>query len=75
LPHLDTANNLARGLIRSPADAEDIVQEACLRALQFFEIVRNTACYSWVKKNRRPNLSGEFDEIDFATLNWPLSIV
>jgi RNA polymerase sigma-70 factor (ECF subfamily) len=74
LPHLDAAYNLARWLVRSPADAEDVVQEACLRALRFFDgfrggdsrawllkIVRNT-CYSWVKKNRPTELSDEFDE-------------
>jgi RNA polymerase sigma-70 factor, ECF subfamily len=74
LPHLDAAYNLARWLIRSPADAEDVVQEACLRALRFFDgfrggdsrawllkIVRNS-CYSWVKKNRPAELSDEFDE-------------
>jgi RNA polymerase sigma-70 factor (ECF subfamily) len=74
LPHLDAAYNLARWLIRSPADAEDVVQEACLRALRFFDgfrggnsrawllkIVRNT-CYSWVTKNRPTELSDEFDE-------------
>src|ERR1700733_9691059 len=74
LPHLDAAYNLARRLVRSPADAEDVVQEACLRALRFFDgfrggdsrawllkIVRNT-CYSWVKKNRPAELSDEFDE-------------
>jgi RNA polymerase sigma-70 factor (ECF subfamily) len=73
LPHLDAAYNLARWLIRSPADAEDAVQEACLRAVRFFggfrggdsrawflKIVRNT-CYSWVKKNR-PTEFTEFDE-------------
>ena len=64
LPHLDAAYNLARWLVRSPADADDVVQEAFLRALRFFDgfrggdsrswilkIVRNT-CYSWVRKNR-----------------------
>ena len=74
LPHLDAAYNLARWLIRSPQDAEDVVQEACLRALRFFDgfrggdsrawllkIVRNT-CYSWVKKNRPSDLSDPFDE-------------
>ena len=74
LPHLDAAYNLARWLIRSPADAEDVVQEACLRALRFFDgfrggdsrawllkIVRNTS-YSWVKKNRPTELTDEFDE-------------
>ena len=74
LSHLDAAYNLARWLLRSPADADDVVQEACLRALRFFDgfrgvdsrswllkIVRNT-CYSWVRKNRPAELSDEFDE-------------
>ncbi len=79
LPHLDAAYNLARWLIRSPADAEDVVQEACLRALRFFDgfrggdsrawllkIVRNT-CYSWARKNRPTELSDEFDETVHST--------
>src|SRR6202007_736025 len=74
LPHLDAAHNLARWLIGNPSDAEDIVQEAFLRALRFFEgfrggdgrawllkIVRNTS-YSWVRKNRPAQLADEFDE-------------
>jgi RNA polymerase sigma factor (sigma-70 family) len=74
LPHLDAAYNLARWLVRRPADAEDVVQEACLRALRFFEgfrggdsrawllkIVRNS-CYSWIKKNRPTEFTDEFDE-------------
>src|SRR6476469_691360 len=35
-PHLDAAYNLARWLVRNDQDAEDMVQEACLRALKFF---------------------------------------
>lgn len=74
LLHLDAAYNLARWLLRSPSDADDVVQESCLRALRFFDgfrggdsrswllkIVRNT-CYSWVRKNRPSELSDEFDE-------------
>jgi RNA polymerase sigma-70 factor, ECF subfamily len=74
LPHLDAAYNLARWLVGNPADAEDIVQEASLRALRFFDgfrggdsrawllkIVRNTS-YSWVRKNRPARLADEFDE-------------
>jgi RNA polymerase sigma-70 factor, ECF subfamily len=74
LPHLDAAYNLARWLVGSPADADDVVQEAFLRALRFFDgfrggdsrawllkIVRNTS-YSWVRKNRPAQLADEFDE-------------
>ena len=74
LPHLDAAYNLARWLVGNPADAQDIVQEAFLRALRFFDgfrggdsrawllkIVRNTS-YSWVRKNRPAQLTDEFDE-------------
>jgi len=64
LGHLDEAYNLARWLARDPHDAEDIVQEAVLRALRGFgnfrgddarawllTIVRNT-CYTWLKRQR-----------------------
>ncbi|HXN71324.1 MAG TPA: sigma-70 family RNA polymerase sigma factor [Candidatus Acidoferrales bacterium] len=74
LPHLDAAYNLARWLVRNPHDAEDIVQEAYLRAFKFFgsyqggdarawvlKIVRNT-CYSFFEKNRPAELAEEFDE-------------
>lgn len=75
LPQLDAAYNLARWLVRNPQDAEDVVQEACLRAVKFFggyrggdgrawllRIVRNTA-YSFLEKNRPAELSEEFNEI------------
>lgn len=74
LPHLDAAYNLARWLTRHPQDAEDIVQQACLRALRFFPgfrggdarswlltIVRNT-CYTWLQSNRPLQSAAEFDE-------------
>lgn len=64
LPHLDAAHNLARWLTLNPDDAEDVVQEACLRALKyigalhgndarawFLTIVRH-AFYDWCKRNR-----------------------
>jgi RNA polymerase sigma factor (sigma-70 family) len=75
MPHLDAAYNLARWLTRNEADAQDMVQEAYLRALRFFggfhgtdarawllTIVRNT-CYTWLKRNRSTELSGDFDEV------------
>jgi len=74
LPHLDAAYNLARWLVRNPQDAEDVVQEACLRATRFIggyregdarawllRIVRNAA-YTFLEKNRPAALSDEFDE-------------
>jgi RNA polymerase sigma-70 factor (ECF subfamily) len=74
MPHLDAAYNLARWLTRNEHDAEDVVQEAYLRALRFFDgfrgdegrawlltIVRHT-CYSWLKKNRPAEISALIDE-------------
>lgn len=74
LPHLNAAYNLARWLVRNPHDAEDIVQEAYLRAFRFWsgfeggdprawllKIVRNTS-YSFLEKNHPAELTEEFDE-------------
>jgi RNA polymerase sigma-70 factor, ECF subfamily len=65
LPQLDAAYNLAYWIAGGEHDAEDIVQEACVRALKGFSgfrgdnprawlltIVRNTA-YGWIKKKHR----------------------
>ncbi len=43
LPHLDAAYNLARWLVRDPAAAEDVVQEAMLRALRYHAGLRGEA--------------------------------
>jgi RNA polymerase sigma-70 factor (ECF subfamily) len=74
LPHLDAAYNLARWLTRNDEDAQDVTQEACLRAFRFFDgyqggnmrawlltIVRNT-CYTWLHQNRSSSSAVEFDE-------------
>lgn len=74
LPHLDAAYNLARWLTQNTQDAEDVVQEACLRAFRFFagfrggnartwllKIVRNT-CYTWLHQNRAQQVTDPFDE-------------
>ena len=64
LPHLDAGYNLARWLTRNVNDAEDVVQDACVRALKyvgslrdgdarawFLTIVRH-AFYDWCRRNR-----------------------
>ena len=74
LPHLDAAHNLARWLLRNEQDAQDVVQEAYLRAFNSFggfhgsngrawllTIVRNTS-YTLLKKNRVVDLTTTFDE-------------
>ena len=74
LPHLDAAYNLARWLTRNDQDAQDVTQEACLRAFRFFggyqggnmrawllTIVRNT-CYTWLHQNRAHGTDESFDE-------------
>jgi RNA polymerase sigma-70 factor (ECF subfamily) len=74
LPHLDAAYNLARWLTRNEADAQDVVQEAYLRALKFFSgfhgtdgrawllaIVRN-AFYTSLRGNDATEVAYDFDE-------------
>jgi RNA polymerase sigma-70 factor (ECF subfamily) len=74
LPHLDAAHNLARWLLRNEQDAQDVVQEAYLRAFKSFggfhgsngrawllTIVRNTS-YTLLKKNKAVDLTTTFDE-------------
>src|ERR1700694_5491512 len=73
VPHLSAAYNLAAWLTRNKDDAEDVVQEAYLRAFRFFggfhgadgrswllAIVRNT-CYTWMQHNRSPELTNPID--------------
>ena len=64
LPHLRAAHNLARWMTRSPQDAEDLVQEAYIKAFRYFDgfegangqgwllaIVRNT-CLTWLRSSK-----------------------
>jgi RNA polymerase sigma factor (sigma-70 family) len=48
LPHLDAAFNYARWLTKDDADAEDVVQDACMRAMRFFPSLRNDDARGWL---------------------------
>ena len=85
LPHMDAAHNLARWLLRNEQDAQDVVQEAYLRAFKSFSgfhgsngrawllaIVRNTS-YTLLKKNRAADLTTTFDEEIHATSSESVS--
>ena len=74
LVHLDAAYNLARWITRDGAAAEDAVQDACVRALRYFDtlsgpssqawfmaIVRNT-CIDWLRGGARRNATSEYDD-------------
>jgi RNA polymerase sigma factor (sigma-70 family) len=80
-PLIDDAYTLAKWLCRNPADAEDIVQEAALRALKalettsverpkawFLAIVRNAAI-TWMARNRSKDVSYAGDAADLDALD------
>ena len=83
LTHLGAAYNLARWLVHNQHDAEDLVQEAYLRAFKFFSgyyggdsrawlltIVRNT-CYTWLQQNRALRLADPIeDKLDEVGLDF-----
>ena len=81
-PYVGAAYNLARWLTRDPHDAEDVVQEALLRAFTFFDgfrgadarawvlkIVRNT-CFTWLQTNR----PGDLVAVDALEMNEMLRL-
>jgi RNA polymerase sigma-70 factor (ECF subfamily) len=79
MPHMDAAYNLARWLTRNDSDAQDVVQDAYLRAFKYFDsfqgenpsawllaIVRN-ACLTWMRRNRPSEEVAGSDAIDAET--------
>ena len=77
LPHLDAAYNLARWLSGSPTDADDVVQEAFLRAFRYFDgyegdnprawllaIVRNTWFTEWRRQHNRADSTPYDDSLN-----------
>ena len=82
IPHLDSAYNLARWLLRSDQDAQDVVHDAFLRAHRYFAsfdgsdgrawllgIVRN-ACFSLLK-NSKGQQTPPSEELDLQTSAEP----
>ena len=78
MPHFDAAYNLARYLTGDENDAADVVQDACVRALKFFDgfrgdnarawlltIVRRTF-YNWLHDNRPSQLAEAYNEESHA---------
>jgi RNA polymerase sigma-70 factor (ECF subfamily) len=74
LPHLGAGYNLARWILGNDHDAEDVLQEAVMRAFRFFDgfsgdkprawlltVVRNSA-YTFLQQNRARELGAELDE-------------
>ena len=83
---MDAAYNLARWLVRDEHDAQDVVQEAYLRAVRFaggfrggdprawiLAIVRNTA-FTWLRRNRGSDPPTEFDEKVHGGESEPLGL-
>jgi RNA polymerase sigma-70 factor (ECF subfamily) len=60
VPHLDAAFNYARWLTRSEADAEDVVQDAYVRAFKFFTSFRGNDARSWLLTIVRNTWYGRF---------------
>ena len=86
LPYLDGAYNLARWVLKNETDAQDVVQEAYLRALRFcgtfrggdprawlLAIVRNTA-YTWLSRNRSAEPPVPFEEEQHPDEALPVDI-
>ena len=60
LPHLDAAFNYARWLTKNDADAEDVVQDAYVRALRFFSSLRGEDARAWLLTIVRNTWYGRF---------------
>jgi RNA polymerase sigma-70 factor (ECF subfamily) len=86
LPHLDAAYNLARWLMRNDQDAQDVAQEAALRAYRFFDglrgearpwllsIVRNVA-FSSLEKSRPGDIAALDEDLADENAHSPETLV
>src|ERR1043165_4725106 len=85
MPHLDAAYNLALWITRNSDDAQDVVQDALMRAMRYIgtlrgdsarpwllQIVRHT-CYTWLKENR-PQEQLSLDDPEDAWRDLPAPV-
>ena len=80
LPHLDAAFNYARWLTKNSAEAEDLVQDACVRAMRYLSSLRDDDARAWLfaivrntwysRVSRRGNLA-EATPLDHAQVERP----
>src|SRR4030095_11118038 len=80
LPHLGAAFNYARWLTKNDAEAEDVVQDACVRAMRFFSSLRDDDARAWLftivrntwysRASRRANLAAA-TPLNDAQEQWP----
>ena len=75
LPHIDAAFNYARWLTSSDADAEDVVQDACVRALRFFSSLRSDDARGWLLTIVRNTCYGRFSTRTAANRTTPYNEV
>jgi RNA polymerase sigma factor (sigma-70 family) len=66
LPHLDAAFNYARWLTKSDADAEDVLQDATVRALRFFSSLRSDDARAWLLTIVRNTWYARFSKVGHA---------
>ncbi len=62
VPHLDAAFNYARWLTRNDADAQDVVQDAYVKALRFFSSLRGDDARAWLLTIVRNTWYGRFSQ-------------
>jgi RNA polymerase sigma factor (sigma-70 family) len=72
VPHLDEAYNLARWLMRGASEAEDVVQEAMLRAFTYFRTFQGTNARAWILKIVRNTAYTALRERQDSTVTLPL---
>jgi RNA polymerase sigma-70 factor (ECF subfamily) len=73
LPHLDAAFNYARWLTRNDAEAEDVVQDACVRAIRFFSSLRDDDARAWLFAIVRNTWYSRVSRLAKMTAGAPLS--